>query len=44
MDELGQKAYQYVKEKRNWEAITDYYIQLYKSLIKGYSIPINVVD
>ena len=35
MDELGGKAYQFVKENRNWDTITDHYVKLYNCLIQG---------
>jgi len=38
MEELGQKAFDYVKEKRNWDIIAEHYITLYHALIKGHPL------
>lgn len=41
MDELGAKAYQFVKENRNWDTITDHYVKLYRSIIQNQPVPIT---
>jgi glycosyltransferase involved in cell wall biosynthesis len=41
MDELGHKAYEFIKEKRNWRTITENYLELYRCLIQGKPVPSN---